>query len=214
MIDPSDLVRDSANVRGADPRMQHQSLEERLCYIDQFKLIGNVPEDVQIHFETGKNLFVYAWYVYRFHMVAEQHILATLEMAIRARLVASKFEHIPRGLGKLLRAARVNQLIANERLSTRDQWALERARRRHDYAEMQRMDEEGLSECKIDYWDVWPDDEDLQYDWLEDFICTLPDLRNMHAHGSEVLYPAVGRTFEIVQELINQMFADGEGERQ
>jgi hypothetical protein len=212
MIDPSDLVRDSANVRGADPRMQHQSLDDRLCYIAQFKLFVNVPEDVQIHFETGKNLFVYAWYVYRFHMVAEQHILATLEMAIRARLAASAVGRMPRGLARLLRAARADQLIANERLSTRDQWALERARWRHDCAEMQRMDKEGLSECTIDYSNVLPEDEDLQYDWLEDFIRTLPDLRNMHAHGSEALYPAVGRTFEIVQELINQMFAAGEGE--
>lgn len=214
MIDPSDLVRNRASVRGADPRMEHQSLDDRLCYIAQFKLFGNVPEDVQIHFETGKNLFVYAWYVYRFHMVAEQHILASLEMAIRARLAASAVGRIPRGLAKLLRAARANQLIANERLTTRDQWALERARWRHDCAEMQRMDEEGLSECTIDYSSVRPDEEDLQYDWLEDFLSTLPDLRNMHAHGSEELYPAVGRTFEIVQELINQMFAVGEGERQ
>lgn len=60
MIAPSDLVRDRADVRGADPRMQHQSLDDRLCYIAQSKLFGNVHEDVKIHFETGKNLFVYA----------------------------------------------------------------------------------------------------------------------------------------------------------
>lgn len=212
MIDLSDLVRDRATVQGADPRMQHQSLDDRLCYIAQFKLFVDVPEDVQIHFETGKNLFVYAWYVYRFHMVAEQHILATLEMATRARLAAWAGGDAPRGLAKLLRSARANELIANERLSNRDQWAFERARWRHDCAEMLRMNEEGLTECAIDYSNVRPSDEDMQFDWLEHFIGTLPDLRNMHAHGSGALYPAVGRTFEIVQELINQMFSDDKRE--
>jgi hypothetical protein len=30
----------------------------------------------------------------------------------------------------------------------------------------------------------------------------------MHAHGSDALYPAIGRTFEIVVELINQLFPE------
>lgn len=208
MIDVSDLVRNKTNVRGADPRMEQQSLDDRISYIDQFILLKSVPEEIQIHFETGKNVFVYAWYVYRFHMVAEQHILATLEMAVRSCLAANTVSPIPRGLAKLLRAAQVNQLIANESFKNRDQWALERARWRHDLVEMERMSKEGLSECIIDYANVWPDDEDLRYDWLAHFIDTLPDLRNMHAHGSDALYPAVGRTFEIVQELINQLFAN------
>lgn len=76
------------------------------------------------------------------------------------------------------------------------------------------MDKEGLSECAIDYTNVRPDEEDLQYDWLEHFIGILPDVRNMHAHGSETLYPAVSQTFEIVQELINQLFTDVQDETQ
>jgi hypothetical protein len=141
-------------------------------------------------------------------MVAEQHILATLEMALRVRVAACTVTPPPRGLAKLLRAARTNELIGNERITNRYQWALERARWRHDLSEMERMNREGLNECTVDYTTVRPDDEDLQYDWLENFTETLPDLRNMHAHGSEALYPAVGRTFEIVWELINQLFAD------
>lgn len=187
--------------------MQHQSLDDRHVYIAQFILLKNVPESVQIHFETGKNIFVYAWYVYRFHMVAEQHILATLEMAVRVRLAYYTVDKMPRGLAKLLRAARVNQLIANERFANRNRWVLERAHQRHNFAEMERMLKEGVSEWTVDYSNVEPDEEDLQFDWLEHFITTLPDLRNMHAHGSGALYPTVGRTFEIVQELVNQLFA-------
>jgi hypothetical protein len=212
MIDISDLARTATNVRNADPRMERQSLDHRLSYIAQFVLSDNVPEKVRIHFETGKNLFVYAWYVYRFHMVAEQHVLGTLEMATRTRLTACISTSPPRGLWRLLGAARDANLIANERLSNRYQWALERAQWRHDVAEMERMTLEGLSECAIDYSSVRPNEEDLQYDWLEQFICTLPKLRNMHAHGSQALYPTVGRTFEIVHELINQLFSDDKHE--
>ena len=54
-----------------------------------------------------------------------------------------------------------------------------------------------------------PNEEDLNHNWLGHFIATLPAVRNMHAHGSDVLYPVIGRTFEIVVELINQLFLGG-----
>ena len=209
MIDVSDRVRNAANVADPDPRTRHQSLDHRLLFIAQFVLSESVPDDVRVHFETGKNLFAYAWYVYRFHMVAEQHILATLEMALRLRLSAFS-DKPPRGLTKLLRAARDKKLISNDRLANRHQWALELAWRRHDFAEIERMNREGISECVVEYTNVQPEDADLHYDWLEHFIHTLPELRNEHAHGSDVLYPSVGRTFEIVLELINQLFMSEE----
>jgi hypothetical protein len=71
------------------------------------------------------------------------------------------------------------------------------------------MDREGIHECVVDYSGVVPTQEDLAYDWLGGFIATLPKVRNMHAHGSDALHPAIGRTFEIVVELINQLFSDG-----
>lgn len=188
--------------------MQHQSLDGRICYVAQFALSDQAPQEIRIHFETGKNLFVYAWHVYRFHMVAEQHVLATLEMAVRLRLEAEARVVPPRGLAALLRAARSASLIANDRFRARYQWAVERARHRHDIAEMDRMHRESIDECVVDYSQVVPNDEDLSYDWLEHFIGILPKLRNMHAHGSEALYPTVGRTFEIVVDLINQLFPD------
>jgi hypothetical protein len=206
MIDSADQLRNAANAGAADPRMRHQSLEQRIDYIAQFMLSDLVPEEVQIHFETGKNLFVYAWHVYRFHMVAEQHVLGTLEMAVRLRLTALPGFTPPRGLSALLLAARTKNLIANDRFSTRHQWAFERARWRYDIAEMERMVREEIDECLVDHSNVVPTDEDLSYDWLEHFIGALPKLRNMHAHGSSALDPTIGRTFEIVVELINQLF--------
>jgi hypothetical protein len=206
MIDSADQVRNAANVRAADPRMQHQSLEQRINFIAQFMLSERVPEEVRIHFETGKNLFVYAWHAYRFHMVAEQHVLATLEMAARLRLAAQPNSFHTRGLSALLRAARAADLIANQRFVALPEWALERARWRYDMAEIERMHREGIDECIVDHSSVVPNEDDMSYDWLEHFISTLPGLRNMHAHGTSHLYPNIGRTFEIVVELINQLF--------
>jgi hypothetical protein len=188
--------------------MQHQTLEARIDFIAQFRLSDQVPEGVQIHFETGRNLFLYAWYVYRFHMVAEHHVLATLEMAARVRLKSVPNYTPPRGLFNLLNAARAAGLIANERFIARNRWALERARWRHDLAEIERMVTERIDESVVDYKNVEATDEDLSHDWLQHFIKTLPQLRNMHAHGSRALDPTVGRTFEIVVELINQLFQD------
>jgi len=71
------------------------------------------------------------------------------------------------------------------------------------------MDREGIHECVVDYSGVTPNEEDLNHDWLGHFVATRPTVRNMHAHGSDALYPVIGRTFEIVVELINQLFPGG-----
>lgn len=145
-------------------------------------------------------------------MVAEQHILASLEMAARLRLASLTGDEPPRGLAKLLRAASTKGLIANERLSNRDERALEIARDRHRRTEMRRMNEEGLDNCVVDYTQVRPTEEELQFDWIGRFITALPHLRNMHAHGTDNLRPNVGRSFDIVCELINQLFGQLENQ--
>jgi hypothetical protein len=47
----------------------------------------------------------------------------------------------------------------------------------------------------------------LDSDWLGVFQETIPEIRNIHAHGSGHLYPAAVRhTFEMVSEIINQLY--------
>jgi hypothetical protein len=48
------------------------TLAERYADVSQFELIQSVPLNVRVHFETAKNLYLYAWFVYRFYPVAEQ----------------------------------------------------------------------------------------------------------------------------------------------
>ena len=87
------------------------------------------------------------------------------------------------------------------------------ARDRHLVAEMRRMNAERLDNCVVDYINVQPTADELQFDWIGRFITTLPHLRNMHAHGTDNLRPNVGLSFDIVRELINQLFEQPEGRK-
>lgn len=50
-------------------------------------------------------------------------------------------------------------------------------------------------------------DEDLQdYDYLSVLLKHIPSTRNDYAHGSDMLHNQVLHSFEVVSELINQLF--------
>ena len=52
MIDSCDSVRTPGNVRDPDPRTQHQTLAQRIGYIDQFTLSADVPDAVWSHLSS------------------------------------------------------------------------------------------------------------------------------------------------------------------
>ena len=200
------------NCSGLRSVTAQDQLDDVACFV----LGSGVPESVRVHFETAKNLYAYAWFVFRFHAVAEQQALASLEFALRERLVAEvarnplKGRRRPRGLNAWLEEARVRGVISNERLSWREAWALGRARSRAEFEQIEQMRRLGLTSMQFDYSDVRPSPDDLQHDWLGVFIDSLPKIRNAYAHGSALLHPTVLRTFEIVSELINQLFSSTE----
>src|SRR5664279_217270 len=47
---------------------------------------AGVPQEIVLQFETARNVYLYAWFVYRFYPVAEHQSLACLELALRERL--------------------------------------------------------------------------------------------------------------------------------
>jgi hypothetical protein len=74
--------------------------------------------------ESSVKGLLYAWFVYRFHPIAEQQALATLEFALRERLIllgaiGRNDEWVP-GLRKLLKDATARGLIGNERFPNRE----------------------------------------------------------------------------------------------
>lgn len=84
---------------------------------------------------------------------------------------------------------------------------MQRARQRAEFQLIQDMQCLGLTTAQLDYSNVKPTAEDFDEDWIGTFIDTLPALRNTYAHGSDLLHNTVLHTFEIVSELINQLFA-------
>lgn len=177
--------------------------------ISRFEVGPAVPVAVRIHFETARNLYLYAWFVYRFYPVAEQHALTSLEFALRERLILgylseSRAERV--GLSDLLKRARNNGLISNDALRGRQRWAMEMARKRHSLLQLSVMIASGCDTLSSDDSHIEPTAEDLSHNWIDDFIERLPNIRNDYSHGSQTLRHTVLHTFEVASDLINQLF--------
>lgn len=188
------------------------TLAERHADVSQFELVPTVPMDIRIHFKTAKNLYLYAWFVYRFYPVAEQQALTTLEFGLRERLSISypdiygpHSKWIPK-LTKMLEAARKDGLIANAGMRATERWALRRARDRVSNEATRRLIETGVESIEYDLDGAKPEAQDYSDDALSTFIETLPAIRNTYAHGSAMLHSTVLGTFEIVTDVINQLF--------
>lgn len=190
------------------------TLEIQHARISRFLLTEKTPEHVRVSFETAKNLYLYSWFVFRFYPVAEQHALVTLEFALKERFAdfvrdnyTAKGRSSP-GLSALLRHGERSGVLSNSKFRSRGIWAAARARERNFSETVREMERLGVEKMIVDESVIAPSEEDLKYDWLEQFISSIPAIRNEYAHGSRTLRHSVLPTFEYVTELINQLFPD------
>jgi hypothetical protein len=218
------MLRRLDNVLEPDPRMldgiqrdnnYRARLQEHIDLISPFALNSAVPIEVRIHFETAKNLYLYAFFAYRFHSVAEKHALETLEFALRERLTAlvadarsSLRKPVPYGLSRLLDRAIREGLLRSKALASSQRLAKQRAKQRYEMQILQEMSEKGLKQILFDESRVIPIDEDYEPDRLQILRSALPLVRNEYAHGSRLLRSAVLATFEIVSELVNGLYSE------
>lgn len=209
-VPEGDRLRDSQSALRADPRTNGlATLVDYEKEIAQYQLSEYTPYNVRVHFETAKNLYLYAWFVYRFFPVAEKHALASLEFALRLRLAAPELGARTRrvvGMRKLLEHARKENLISNAGLRATQHLALFRARQRASNEAMRRLLETGVESVEYEAWDVEPQPADFSDDPLTTFMETLPAIRNDYAHGSATLHSSVLKTFEIVCDLVNELY--------
>ncbi len=210
VCEPDSRTHMFVNINRKTGAITSKIIENHFQSISRFTLNEDVPKDVATHFETAKNLYLYAWFVYRFYTVAEQQALASLEFALRERFKDFVKEHSRKrgfGLKKLLSHAVESKCVKNEMFSSRDRWAMNRAKSRYSFQKMKEMMDAGVTSWVEDESEIVVAQEDIDYDWLGDIQETIPKIRNSHAHGSSNLYPAsVYRTFEIVSEIINQLY--------
>lgn len=194
-----------------DPRSD-RTLHKQHDLISCFNLSQKVPEKIRIQFETAKNIYLYAWFVYRFYPVAESQALVCLELALSRRFS----EQIPKDgyypnsekptFRPLLRYAINAGFITNEGFDIWHRRAEIRARERFGREKLQEMIEKNLDEIECNYDEAQIEDIDRNWDYLKILKKNLPDRRNYYAHGSTMLHNQVLGTFETVSEIINQIY--------
>lgn len=211
-IPPAELLRSLDAINQPDARSTH-TLESHHAEIARITVSDAVPDDVAIQFETTRNLYLYAWHVYRFYVVAEMQALSTLELGLRKKLpeqLPPKYQRpgsTQPMLSGLLRYAKDHQLLRNEGYNRWHVIAESRARERRVFEAIQKMNELGLKSMNVD--DTIPIElthEDKDWDLVEVLCDTLPKRRNHRAHGSSSLYSQVGGTIELVAETLNQIY--------
>jgi len=226
-IPAAESLRSPDNACEADPRnigfvinsmegSRPYALKDHHDSIANLELHAGVPEEIRIHFETTKNLYLYCWFVYRFYPVALHYSFVSLEFALRRRfeeeMVADgekKRDHGP-GLRELLKHAIENRHLRNENFQIwRHQTEL-RARMRTSEETIKKMMRENLTELEYDENAFEITDSDRDHDLLMPLLENYPNIRNHYAHGSRSLSNHALSTIQIVSEIINQIFASNE----
>lgn len=217
LCEPDPRTQSFVRVDNESGMIRPLSQADQYDSITKFTLLNAVPEKVRILFDTARNLYLYAWFVYRFYNVAEQQVFACLEMALRERLNdemplpeeywPKKRRGQPPSLRPMLRYVIDRGYIKNEGFRTWRDRGIIRAQQRYEMEKLQEMQEKGLESMELDYSEVVVTDEDLQdYDYLDALLKYLPSARNNYAHGSGMLHNQVLHSFEVVSELVNQLF--------
>jgi hypothetical protein len=178
--------------------------------ISRYVLHAGVPSEIVLQFETARNVYLYAWFIYRFYPVAEHQCLACLELALRERLKEEirmgKVKRKRPTLRLLLEYAVENGLVRNEGFSAWQNRGAINSRARVEMEKLREASEKNLTEWTVGESDIQITAEDLDWDYVKMLPDLLPMLRNDYAHGSTDLHNWSVRSFQFVSEIINQLW--------
>lgn len=204
----AESLRNLESVFLPDPRRKDVSIEYLHSKLADLNLNEKVPEGIAIQFETAKNLFLYSWFVHRFHHVADLHALTTLEFALKTRFDELNIEYWPQAsLWKYLGKAGKYGIITAEDVPGYYEYAQHKAKQRTFQKILQRMIEEKLTELEYDYNDVSPESADFNPDHLSNTFNNLAETRNIFAHGTTSLFQPTFNVLELTQALINAIYS-------
>lgn len=203
----AESLRNLESVALPDPRRKDLSIEYLHSKLAELNLNERVPEDIAIQFETAKNLFLYSYFVYRFHHVADLQAIASLELALKTKLDELNIQYWPTcGLAKLLSKAQESGLIRVEDIPGYFESALRRAKQRHFFDTIQKMHDEGLEFLEVDESKVVPDLDDYDLNYLEKTFINLKEIRNIFAHGATTLFSPNLNILTLTKTLINTLY--------
>jgi hypothetical protein len=165
------------------------TLEQYAAPIQAIKLNDSVPESVTTHFETARNLALYAWNVYRFISVAQLYAYTSIEFALREKMGDER-----RPFKKLFEQAIKSGWFKNEY-----------------FPHWQRLTKEKADQFKLDVaranaLNLSPPKKPEVIDhvgFLPEFII---HFRNNYAHGSSTLIPHHVDALEDSAAIINQIY--------
>jgi hypothetical protein len=178
--------------------------------ISEIILNESVPENVASQFEVVRNLYLYSWVVYRFLNISEHHALACLELALKCRYesclneIAHPQKHA--SLKKLLKYAIESGDIRNEGFTAWHLQVFRNSQNREEARRLQRVIQMGNSHLLYDDAVNVIVEEDRDFDYVSSLAERLPILRNLYAHGSDMLDFRALNTIRTVSEIINQLF--------
>ncbi|MFB2707090.1 MULTISPECIES: hypothetical protein [Marinobacter] len=224
-------IRNSYFVR-KDPKTGEYltgSLESHYADIERHSLHDEVPDDVAIQFDVARNLYLFAWFEYRFFNVAEANALNVLELAMKERAGTIEIEHyikqrneehktktgkkggLKKGMKTLMEYCRDHQLVTNEGFTRWHQHATMQAYHQAQHEQglwaISEMKRTGVSEIELPEIDLRTLPPDPDYDHVQHLIDNVNKMRNDYSHGSTMLHNQVLGTFEMVSEFINQLYA-------
>jgi hypothetical protein len=201
------------------------TIEDRYQMISSYELHDGVPDNVATQYDVARNLYVYAWFEYRFYNVAEVQALMALEFGLKERVGEQglkdyikdrKRQHLAAtgkklglssGMKTLIEYCRDYDLVRNEQFTAWHVQPQKQAEHAMRMEAFERMQAEGLEEIELDFSKVSVPEPSDEYDHIEHLVKYVNKIRNNYAHGSSTLHPNVLGTFEMVSEFLNSVYA-------
>ena len=188
-------------------------LEDHYRVIEQFSLHDSVPGEVATQFDVARNIYIYAWYEYRFYNVSEMQVLTVLELTLRQRISKQELKiyikarkekavedtgkklHLSDGMKTLIEYCADNGLIQSSKFTAWHRQPELKAKQEYLLNTIAKMKETGDEECELDYSKLEIPKPDDSYDHVQHLIDHVNKIRNSYAYASADLYPNVLSTF-------------------
>ncbi len=162
-----------------------------------------------------KNVLLYTWFAYGLFPVAELQALNSLEFALKEMIGDDGLKALKKqlkkagkspGLQSFIEHAVASKWIMNEDFKAYHRVPYERAKYEFLLRKGEEMREKGLTSIEYNEDEIVVPKENAT-DFVGMLINTVNMIRNTHAHGETLLYPAsVWQTFEICADFINALF--------
>ena len=167
---------------------RQKTLRDHYSEIEEIGLLPEVPEEIRVHFDTARNLYLYNWFVYRFGPVAELHAIASVEFALKIKSGKKRA-----CLKKLL-----NDAIQKK-------WIQDGGFKYYPVSQETLIQRTAADSHRPPKNEHDPDSDNLQA-YCKILADSLPYFRNTFAHGSKIIYPTGVATLAICADIINQLF--------